>query len=53
MRPIKAKFFGYQAWRRGRFALVTLLEPMGDHKAGSIVSTNTLALHGYKPQVQA
>jgi hypothetical protein len=48
LKPIKAKLLGYQVWRYGRFALYTLLEPMGEHKANDTVSLNTIKLHGYR-----
>lgn len=50
MKPtVRTQFIGYQVWRRGRFALYNLLEPMGDHPIGSTVSFNTIQLHGYQP----
>ena len=49
MQPIKVKFIGYQVWRRGRFKLYNLLEPMGEHPVHSTVSLNTIKLHGFTP----
>ena len=52
MQPVKVKFIGYQEWRRGRFALYNLLEPMGTHPVHSTVSLNTIHLHDCVPVEQ-
>ncbi len=50
-KTVRVKFIGYQVWRRGRFALYNLLEPMGSHPVNSTVSRNTITMHDCTPLV--
>ena len=51
MKPIKAKFCGYQESPSfPSFELWTILEPIDGHPMFSTVSVDTLTNHGYTPQ---
>lgn len=43
---IRARFMGYQTWRKGRLAIYELIDATPDHPAGSRVTRNAISLYG-------